>query len=387
LSSRAFRRQSPKGSSLDDIKNGDHPMSKVFFTGFPGFLGSELLPRVLARDPEFQALCLIQARFADLAQKRLTELERKHPGLSARVQLIEGDITQNNVGIQGVEQLTPNIVEIYHLAAVYDLSVSRKLAMAVNVEGTRRMLRFAEQCANLSRFQYVSTCYVSGRHAGIYTESDLDKGQVFNNFYEETKFLAEVEVQAWRDQGLPTTVYRPAIVVGDSLTGATQKLDGPYFIIRWLLRQPALAVLPIVGDPTAVRVNLVPRDFVVDAIAELSGMIESNGKVYQLADPEALTVDDLMTEIEMASGRAVLRLPLPVGATKLALDYLPGVYWLVQIPSAAIDYFVHPTHYTSDNTQADLAASGITVPPIHSYLERLVEFVESHPDADLGALV
>lgn len=362
-------------------------MPKVFFTGFPGFLGSELLPLVLARDPEFEALCLVQARFADLARQRLEELDARHSGLGARVQLIEGDITQHNVGLQGVENLTAEIAEIYHLAAVYDLSVPRKLAMAVNVEGTRRMLRFAESCPNLDRFQYISTCYVSGRHAGLYTEDDLDKGQVFNNFYEETKFLAEVEVQTWRDQGLPTTVYRPAIVVGDSQTGATQKLDGPYFIIRWLLRQPNVAILPVVGDPSAVRVNLVPRDFVVAAIAQLSGMRESDGKVYQLADPDALTVEQLLKEIEMATGRKVVRLPLPVGATKLALDYVPGVYWLIQIPSAAIDYFVHPTHYSSDNTQADLAGTGIEVPPIHSYLRRLVEFVESHPDADLGALV
>jgi thioester reductase-like protein len=362
-------------------------MSKIFFTGFPGFLGSELLPRVLKRDPEFEAICLVQSRFAPLARQRLDELDIKSPGLEDRVTLVEGDITEHNVGVEGVEKLFPEITEIYHLAAVYDLSVPRKLAMAVNVEGTRRMLRFAERCNNLSRFQYVSTCYVSGRHAGLFTENDLDKGQVFNNFYEETKFLAEVEVQTWRDQGLPTTIYRPAIVVGDSRTGATQKLDGPYFIIRWLLRQPQVAVLPVVGDPSAVRVNLVPRDFVVDALAYLSGLDVAKGKVYQLADPEALTVERLLKEIEMASGRTVLRLPLPVSLTKMALDYVPGVYWLVQIPSAAIDYFVHPTHYSSDNTQADLAGTGIAVPPVDSYLQRLVEFVQSHPDADLGAMV
>jgi len=362
-------------------------MSDVLFTGFPGFLGSELLPRVLARDPGFRALCLIQSRFADLALQRLAELDAKHPGLASRVELLEGDITEQDLGLAEVENIVPGISEIYHLAAVYDLSVTRKVAIAVNVEGTRRMLRFAERCPDLDRFQYVSTCYVSGRYAGLYSENDLDRGQVFNNFYEETKFLAEVEVQTWRDQGLPATIYRPAIVVGDSQTGATQKLDGPYFIIRWLLRQPALAVLPVVGDPTAVRVNLVPRDFVVDAIAHLSGLEESAGKVYQLADPDALTVAELLEEIELATGRTVLRLPLPLGLTKLALDYVPGVYQLVQIPAAAIDYFVHPTHYTSDNTRADLAGTGIAAPPIRTYLQRLVDFVRSHPEADLGALV
>jgi len=120
--------------------------------------------------------------------------------------------------------------------------------MKVNVEGTRHMLDFADGCSSLRRFQYVSTCYVSGRYAGIFRETDLSKGQTFNNFYEETKYLAEVEVQEQMRQGLPATIYRPAIVVGDSRTGDTQKYDGPYFAIRWLLRQPGIAIMPVVGD-------------------------------------------------------------------------------------------------------------------------------------------
>jgi thioester reductase-like protein len=362
-------------------------MSQILLTGFPGFLGSELLPRILARHPDSRAACIIQARFAGLARERLLELDARHAGLAKRVELIEGDITRPEIGLADAGSVQPQISEIYHLAAVYDLSVTRDLAVAVNVEGTRNMLRFAENCPRLERFQYVSTCYVSGRYAGVFRESDLERGQSFNNFYEETKFLAEIEVQTWRDEGLPTTVYRPAIVVGDSQTGATQKLDGPYFIIRWLLRQPHLALLPMVGDPSAVRVNLVPRDFVVDAMAYLSGLESSSGKVYQLADPNALTVEELMTEIERATDRRVVRVPLPLALTKMALDHLPGVYRLVQIPSAAIDYFVHPTHYSSDNTQADLAGSGIEVPPVHTYLDRLVDFVENHPEADVGVLV
>jgi thioester reductase-like protein len=361
-------------------------MTRIFFTGFPGFLGSELLPRILDRQQGANAVCLIQARFRDLALQRVDELDAEHPGLADRVELVEGDITSPDLGLEDARALARQVSEIYHLAAIYDLSVARDLAFRVNVEGTRHVLRFAERCPRLRRLQYVSTCYVSGRHAGVFGEDDLDRGQVFNNFYEETKFLAEVEVQTSRDEGLPTTVYRPAIVVGDSRTGATQKYDGPYYIIRWLLRQPSWAVLPVVGDPTAVRVNLVPRDFVVDAIAELSGSDVSDGKVYQLADPDALTVADLLAELELATERRVFRLPLPVGPTKLALDYLPGAYRLVQIPSAAIDYFVHPTHYTSYNTQRDLAGSGIEVPPVHTYLRRLVHFVREHPDVDLGAM-
>src|SRR5207247_6389267 len=135
--------------------------------------------------------------------------------------------------------------------AIYDLSVSRDAGMRVNVDGTRHVLDFAERCPSLQRFHYVSTCYVSGRHHGVFGEDDLDVGQRFNNFYEETKFLAEVEVR--RRSGLPVTIYRPSVVVGDSRTGETQKFDGPYFVIQWILRQPRVAFLPVVGRPSRYR--------------------------------------------------------------------------------------------------------------------------------------
>ena len=243
-------------------------------------------------------------------------------------------------------------------------------------DGCRTWVDFAEKCPGLERFHHVSTCYVSGRHAGIFRETDLDVGQVFNNFYEETKFLAEVDVQARMKSGLPATIYRPSVVVGDSETGATQKYDGPYFVIRWLLRQPVLAVLPVVGDPTAVCVNLVPRDFIIDAISHLSDLEESSGEVYQLADPSPLTVDRLIDLVAETTGRKVLRVPTLRSVAKASLDYLPGLQSLMQIPSAAIDYFAHPTFYATDNANRDLGSAGITVPRLEAYMHRLV----SNPD-------
>jgi thioester reductase-like protein len=362
-------------------------MSKILVTGFPGFLGSELLPRILARRDDTTAVCLVQEKFRQLAQRRVTELERAHPKLRQRIELARGDITRPDLGLEDPGSQQQATSEIYHLAAVYDLSVERQVGMRVNVDGTRHMLDFAEGCPALERFQYVSTCYVSGRWAGIFGEEDLSKGQSFNNFYEETKYLAEVDVQQRMRQGLPVTIYRPAIVVGDSRTGATQKYDGPYFVIRWVLKQPLVAVVPVVGDPTAVRVNLVPSDFVVGAIAALSGMKKSLGKIYQLADPEPLTVDELLNEIGRRTQRTILRLPALLGPSKFAIDHLPGVYRLMQIPSSAIDYFVHPTHYTSRNTQTDLEGTGISCPSFGDYLGLLVKFVRRHPEIGSDAMV
>ncbi len=361
-------------------------MPTVFLTGFPGFLGSELLPHILERAKQDRAVCLIQGKFRELAEQRRQEIIAAHPNLAGRIELVEGDITLPGLGLEEAESLQADTVEVFHLAAVYDLAVRRKIAMKVNVEGTRHVLDFARQSPGLRRFNYVSTCYVSGRYAGIFGEEDLDKGQEFNNFYEETKYLAEVEVQQAMKQGLPVTIYRPAIVVGDSRTGETQKYDGPYYAIRWLLRQPYLAFMPMVGDPEVSRVNLVPRNFVIDAIAHLSALETSVGKVYQLADPSPLTVDELITAIGKATRRKVLRIPLLLGAAKAAINHLPGVYQLMRIPAASIDYFVHPTHYTCHNVLEDLEGSGIAAPPFTSYVNRLVAFVKAHPEVGSEAM-
>lgn len=357
-----------------------------FFTGFPGFLGSELVPRVLARSESDEAVCLVQPKFASLARQRAEEIMAREPRLTGRIRLVEGDITVPGLGLANLADLQRDVAEVYHLAAVYDLSVPRRLALKVNVDGTRNVLDFAEGCPGLKRFQYVSTCYVSGAYPGIFRETDLAKGQKFNNYYEETKFLAEAEVQARMKKGLPATIYRPGITVGDSHTGSTQKYDGPYFAMRWLLRQPGIAIMPVVGNTKRTRLNVVPRDFVIGAIVYLSGEEKAIGKVYHLADPDPLTIDELLTAIAKASNRLLVKVPLPAGVAKKMIDWVPLVYRVMQIPSSSIDYFVHPTYYDTANTQADLAGTDLQVPPLRSYLPALVSFMKVHPELGSEAM-
>ncbi len=119
-------------------------------------------------------------------------------------------------------------------------------------------------------------------------------------------------MSAW----MPVTIYRPSIVVGDSRTGETQKFDGPYFVMQWLLRQPRQAILPVAGDPTMTRVNVVPRNFVVDAVGYLSGRPVSAGRTYQLADPRPLTVDELIDAIAQAPAGRLSRCPSRASSPK-----------------------------------------------------------------------
>jgi uncharacterized protein YbjT (DUF2867 family) len=175
--------------------------------------------------------------------------------------------------------------------------------------------------------------------------------------------------------------------VGDSRTGETQKFDGPYYVMQWLLRQPrALALVPVVGDPTMVRFTMVPSDFVLDAIDHLSALDASAGRTYQLADPRPATVDELLDELCRATGRRGVRVPLPRGLTTWSLRHVGPLARFVGIPADAVAYFVHPTHYDTTNTDADLAESGIACPPVGTYLPTLVRFLETNRGADLGAL-
>jgi nucleoside-diphosphate-sugar epimerase len=352
----------------------------IFFTGFPGFLGSELLPRVLSRTDDV-ALCLVQPKFRAVAEERARQIAVGHPALANRIRLVEGDLTQPLDAIAA-----DDVREIYHLAAVYDLAVSRDVGMRVNVTGTTRVLDLAERAPRLERLHYVSTCYVSGRHPGLFTEDDLEKGQAFNNFYEETKQLAEVEVRR-RMSRIPATIYRPSVVVGDSATGATQKFDGPYFVMQWLMRQPKIAVLPVVGRPSRYRFNVVPRDFVIAAMTYLSGLKSNAGVTYALADPEPLTVDATIDTIAAATDRKVVRIPLTKAIAKGALQYVPGVYRLMRIPPGAVDYFVHPTTYDTTHATTDLAPSGIRAPNLREYAGRLVAFARNHPEIGSAAMV
>lgn len=364
-------------------------MSSVFLTGFPGFLGSALAGHLLARYSDGVRInCLIQPRYRQLAERRVAELEEAEPDWSGRLCLVEGDITLSDLGLGGeYERIARETFEIFHLAAVYDLAVARDLAMRVNVGGTRNMLAFAERCGKqLRRFHYVSTAYVSGRYDGMFTEHDLVRGQSFNNYYEETKYLAEVDVQGQMGRGLPATIYRPASVVGDSTTGATQKYDGPYVVIQWMLRNRHFAFIPRIGDGSKYQVNFAPRDFVVDAIAYLSGLEASEGKVYHITDPSPLPVDEMVALLGRETGARVVRTRLPYGLVRWAFGLGLVKRW-TRIPPEAIDYFVHPARYPSDHTHHDLQGSGITCPPFSAYAAALVAYMRAHPEVPAEAMI
>lgn len=362
------------------------PSPNVLFTGFPGFLGSALLGRVLDRG-DGPVACLVQPRYRDLAEARAEAIVEsvgdgtRCPDADApAVHLYEGDITEPDLGLASAvddPDLLSSVDEVYHLAAVYDLGVDADVAEAVNVLGTNHVLDVAERLG-VDRFHYVSTCYVSGRYDGVFTHDQLREGQSFNNQYEASKHRAEVSVRKRMADGFPATVYRPAIAVGDSRTGETDKLDGPYNLLRLLLAQPRrLAVVFSLSGAAETELNVVPRDYVVDAIAELSGRSETVGETYQLCDPEPLTVPAFLAALSDATGRRTMSLPTTKPLAKAAARLLSAAG--VDVEPATIDYLDHPTRYRCPNASEALAGTGVSVPPFESYVGRLVAFARENP--------
>ena len=362
-------------------------MTALLMTGFPGFLGSALLPRLLARRPGAHAICLVQARHMADARDRLAGIEADEPHVAGRVRLVLGDVAAPGLGLSGTdERLLEDVTEVWHLAAVYDLTVGEEVAHRVNVVGTDRVLDVCRSLPGLERLHHVSTCYVSGRYDGELREDELDVGQEFRNHYESTKYDAEMLVRRAMAAGMPATIYRPGIVVGDSRTGATQKLDGPYFLATFLRRQPPVAVVPAVADPDRVRFSLVPRDFVIDAMDRLSVLDVSLGKTYALTDPDPPTVRQLVDAFAARLGKRVVWVPLPLSLTRAVVS-LPLAERLMGLPVEALDYFASPTTYDTTHTTTDLAGTGVTCPRFEDYADRLLDYMVEHPELDSAAMV
>ena len=301
---------------------------------------------------------------------------------------MEGDITAPGLGLDlAAHAALEDVREVWHLAAIYDLAVAQEIAHRVNVDGTAQVLAFCQSRPKLSRLHYVSTCYVSGAYDGEFSEDALDEGQAFLNHYESTKFEAEMLVRTAMSDGLPATIYRPGIVVGDSRTGETQKYDGPYFLATFMLRQLSLAVVPAVGNIDQVRVSLVPRDFVIEAMDQLSVLEGSVGATFALTDPNPPTVRELVDFFAAHLGKRVFWLSLPLGITRAAVGSVPGVERLLGLPAEALDYFASPTTYSTVNTVSGLAGTGLECPPFESYAGRLLDFMVDHPEIDSSAMV
>jgi thioester reductase-like protein len=297
----------------------------IFLTGFPGFIAERLVEKLAAADKQF--FLLVQSQFVEKATEAVERVSEYTGTPLENFAIIDGDITRPQLGIsdEDLDDIREEITSVFHLAAVYDLAVDKDTAFRVNLEGTKNVNQFCKELPNLRRYNYISTCYVAGKRIGRILESDLEHDAGFRNNYEETKYLAEREVEALKDE-LPVTIFRPSVVVGDSQTGETVKYDGIYYLIQYLRKAPGLLRLINVGNKN-VRLNLVPVDFVVDGIVALSTDETAIGKTIALADPNPLTTAELFDVLaeQLSKKRSAFTPPPALVENSLMLPFSPPI--------------------------------------------------------------
>jgi thioester reductase-like protein len=346
----------------------------IFFTGFPGFIGVRLVRGLLQANPDESVVALVEAGMAERAREAAAKL----PG-GDRVEVLVGDIAVRRLGLpdDDWERLRAETTEAYHLAAIYNLAVPLEVAQRVNVDGTGNVLELCANCERLERLNYVSTAYVAGKRTGVVYEHELSLGQEFKNHYESTKFQAELWVRQELDR-IPTTIYRPAIVVGDSRTGETQKFDGPYYMLRTFARaggQP----LPQFGRAEA-PFNVVPVDFIVEAIQAVSREPSALGQTLHLVDPEPVTAADLgrILAREYAGREPAFRLPPKLIEKSLRLKAVRDQF--AGAPSESIVYLNHPVRFDTRRATEILSRAGLRCPRFEEYVGPIVRFFREHED-------
>lgn len=355
-------------------------MATHLLTGFPGFIGRRLAAGLLAADSEKRVVALVEARMLEAARGVAAEIDPD------RIEVLGGDIAAAKLGLGDAdyERLTAEVEVVHHLAAIYDLAVPAEIAHRVNVEGTGNVLELCRRAEKLVRHNYVSTAYVAGDRTGVVYEHELSLGQGFKNHYESTKFQAEYWVRTTMED-VPTTIFRPGIVVGDSQTGLTQKFDGPYYALRFIAASVERG-MPIANvGRGATPFNVVPVDFIVDAMLALGTAPEATGETLHLCDPDPLSSAKLFSLFsELYAGRKPsYRVPPKPTAAALRVPAIRKLYG--GVPPESIRYLNHPVRYDTRRASALLAEGGLRCPRFSEYAPAIVDFFrrnEADPKLD-----
>jgi thioester reductase-like protein len=378
------RRATDASACSGHVRTGERARGApgVLLTGATGFLGMALLERHL-RCSDRPLHVLVRAAGDEEAQARVEHaLARvcgaRHPH-AGRVRAVRGDLTLPALGIgeRGVARLCEEVGEIVHGAATVSFGEPLQRARQINVAGTSRMLDLAERCAaagGLRRFTYISTAYVAGEHAGCFSEDDLDVGQRFRNSYEQSKFEAETVVR--ERHGLPVTIVRPSIVVGDSRSGWTSSFN----VLYWPLRAFARGAYVAVPGRASAPVDVVPVDYVAAATMALSGAPEALGGTFHLtAGHHASSVGELVRLASEYFDRPPPRLIEPSVYRRAVHPLLLRTSGerrarALRRSEVFFPYFDARVRYDDRRARALLHGSGIRPVPLRDYFERLVEF-------------
>ncbi|GAA4399159.1 SDR family oxidoreductase [Tsukamurella soli] len=357
-------------------------MSTYLVTGGTGFIGRNVVTRLAAADRDAMIYLLVRDSSLGRFERLIAELG---PSSSPRVIPVPGDIERIGLGISDAD-LPAHVDHVIHLAAVYDMEAPAAEQELANVEGTRNTIALAQRLGAV--LHHVSSAAVAGNYEGRFSETDFDVDQGFPTPYHRTKFAAERLVR--EAEGLRWQVYRPSVVVGDSVTGEIDKVDGPYYffpLLRLMGTLPRRLRLPFAN---LGYTNIVPVDFVATAIVALVMAPPAPGQVFHLVNPEPQGMTALYDAVSPAFGgpRSV---PLPGGgplgefATRLGRRgevraFRDAVSRQLGIPPSVLDYPFFKTTFTADTTLARLRGLGVTLPSLAQYGPAIFRYWQDNLD-------
>jgi NAD(P)-dependent dehydrogenase (short-subunit alcohol dehydrogenase family) len=362
-----------------------------FVTGGTGFIGRNLIELLLEREGTIYVLVREGSR------GRLEELRSRWGADEGRIVPVIGDLSQEQLGCgDQIDELKGKVDHFFHLAAIYDMTADAESQRVANVEGTREAVKLAE-ALDAKRFHMVSSIAAAGLYKGTFTEDMFDEAEkVDNHPYFQTKHESEAVVR--EESKVPWRVYRPGIVVGHSETGEMDKIDGPYYFFKLLQR--ARNVLPQWVPGVGIegrKINIVPVDFVAKAMDHIAHIDGLDGQAFHLTDPNPLSAGQVINCFAKAAHapEAAMRIDSRMldfipKQVRSGLTMLPPVKRITDqvladlgIPRSVLVYINYPTDFDSTKTQEALEGTGISVPPLPSYADRLWDYWERNLDPDL----
>ena len=350
-------------------------------TGASGLVGREVLSLLFERTQDSVSV-LLRRRAGKIPKERLNSLlaDIGHASAHGRITPYAGDISRERLGLSSEDwaRLASQTTHILHLAA--DTSFEQPLAKArrTNLEGTRWMLALADEARMrgvLRRMLHISTAYVVGGQRGLTGPDLLTPEGPFRNTYERTKTEAEILVRHTIRQ-LPVSILRPGIVVGHSQTGAFHGFGSIYPAIYACLNG-----LPLYFGRRDAALDLVPVDYVAEAILHFANIEVSEERTYILAggDRTAVTLADFRTMLSTELGGRSIRLLPPYllkSACWLARCKAMPSKWqrLVLNAQSYLPYLTRNPRFDVSATERALEGTGIMIPPIETYLPRLLDY-------------
>lgn len=350
-------------------------MSIHLFTGFPGFIASQLVRQLFCDGVTKHVYAIVLRSDMEKAKREAMMIKKEHP--DCQIEILEGDITLPNLGIAGaeLEMIVPRIEFVWHLAAIYDLAVSRKLAWKVNVHGTTIVNDFVKLLPNLKRYLFFSTAYVAGQRNGRLLETELIRPNAFKNYYEETKFEAELRIEDLKSE-VPLTVLRPGIVCGHSKTGEMMKFDGIYFFLNMIDSLSNFPCIPFIGSK-ATTINVVPIDYVCKTASYVCVAQEAEGKTLHITDPKPHKVIDVYNVMvkELTGKKRFGRIPLSL-TKRLLANY--SIRKRLGVEYETMEYLAWTAEFDATQAQAILHKGGITCPDFLETLPTIVKFYKEN---------